>query len=258
MVKSLRQPSYENLEFLGDSFIYHVASEYISQTFPRMSPGRCSQMRERLLRNSNLSQYSLLYGLDKRADFPAEFFGEGRVGGTRAGNKERVKVLGDVFESYVGALVHCDPQGAQRTSNWLKKLWSMTLAKEIRDEYRQKAQSLSIPEQGSADGGGETLRNPKVRFAEAIGCKGVAIHYTDITGKGKADKHHGLPLFTVGLYVDAWGKTEHLGTGSGLSKKEAGSKAALQALENKKALKFYTDKRAAYLAAQTVQNGEEI
>ncbi len=246
MLSQQSDVSYENLEFLGDAFIYHVASEYISQTFPHLNPGRCSQLREQLLRNSNLSQYTLHYGLDKRAIFPEEFLKEGRDGGTKASVKERQKVLGDIFESYVGGLIRSDPGGVKRALDWLKPLWSMTLAKEIKEVYRV----------GSAAGGQEDLL-PKVRLSRAIGCTGVKIRYEDVTSKVKMDKN-GQPLFTVAVHVDAWGKSECLGSGSGVSKKDAGQKAALKALEDKKAMKFYQGKRKEYEASQQAQNAAGI
>jgi len=236
--------SYERLEFVGDAFIYHLASEFLAQTFPRHSPGQCTHMRERLLCNAKLSEYALHYGFDKRAVLPEEFRGNGRGnGGNKATQKERQKVLGDIFEAYVGALIRSGPDGDTNAIRWLKALWSMEIASEIREEYRLRT---------AATQGVDRDRSAKDRLVGLIGCPGVKIRYDDIPGnKLKLDKKNHLPLFHVGLFVDAWGKTnEQLATASALSKKEAREKAATRAIENKKIMKFYVEKKKAYLEAQ--------
>lgn len=255
------QLSYENLEFLGDAFIYHVASEYISQTFPHLSPGRCSQVRERLLRNSNLSKYTLHYGLDKRAKLPDEFKGDGRSGGSRARDEQRQKVYGDLFEAYVGALIRSDARGVERAQQWLKPLWALTIEEDIRGEYlrrgeQQTAAKSSLVPATERDGRGDAPVAPivpKLQLLNLIGCSAVKLRYEDAPGKPKKEKNSRLPLFAIDLWVDGWGKTECLGHGSGLSKKDAGSKAAQLAMLNKKALKFYIDKKDAYMAAREEQ-----
>jgi len=239
--------SYERLEFVGDAFIYHLASEFLAQTFPRYTPGQCTQMRERLLCNANLSEYALHYGFETRAILPREFHADGRrgSGGTVATAKERQKVLGDIFEAYIGALVRSGPDGEERATGWLKALWSMKIATEIRAEYHQRT---------AADDGVDRDKLAKDRLSELIGCPGVKIHYEDIpSNKRKLDKNNHLPLFFVGVFVDGWGKTnEQLGVGSGLSKKDAREMAAAKAMENKKLFKFYADKKKAYLEARNL------
>ncbi|OAA64418.1 nucleolar rnase [Niveomyces insectorum RCEF 264] len=288
MRRNTWEASYENLEFLGDAFVYHVVSEYLSQTFPQLSPGRLSQLRERLVCNANLAQYTRHYGIDKRAKLPDEFQGEGRLAtkGTKATDKERLKVHGDLFEAYVGGLIRSHETaeaGVAVATRWLKPLWALTLAKDIRGEYRKRAEAVqrgalltpgdavgrgsgSVSSNGGNNGTVPTnsdtqpsnqvsavTRSPKVQLAHLIGCRGVVIRYEEVPGKGKRDQHNNLPLFTVGVWVDAWGKSECLATSSALSKKDAGSKAAEKALENKKLMKAYMSKKQAFLEAQKAQ-----
>ena len=67
----------------------------------------------------------------------------------------------------------------------------------------------------------------------------------------KRDKNLGLPLFAIGAYLDGWGETNKLlGIGTALGKKEAGFKAATVALENRKLMKVYEDKKKAFLEEQ--------
>ncbi|CAK7230787.1 hypothetical protein SCUCBS95973_007691 [Sporothrix curviconia] len=296
--------NYETLEFLGDSFIYHAASEIITQTFPELTPGRKSQFREGLLRNSNLAKYTLHYGIDKRASLPPEFGDEPHTGGTKVAVKERQKVHGDLFEAYVGALIRARPppghgppgyDGVAVALRWLRSLWAMSLSREIERKYavrnnKQQPASWTAPQSHSGltmqalinsaaapptihashaetseltqvapaapaapaeAGGDQAAANPqrnltyKVQLSALIGCKEVKIRYEDApTKKVLRDKHSKLPMFTVAVWVDAWGTSECLGYGSALSKKVAGDKAAARALENKAKMKFYVEQKA--------------
>ncbi|KAL1903635.1 hypothetical protein Sste5346_000264 [Sporothrix stenoceras] len=311
--------NYETLEFLGDAFIYYAASEIITQTFPRLTPGRKSQMREGLLRNSNLAQYTTHYGIEKRANFPLEFTDNAPLRGTKVAAKEREKVNGDLFEAYVGALIRARPastdvpyDGVTITLRWLRSLWAMSLSEEIRRKYNVRripthpqpqsrptsesdnrpqlsmqalianavggpgsSLALSVTTDATSTTDAESTRGDdsvpsspkkdvfqnvqsvpnapvknltltsKVQLAALIGCKEVKIRYEDApTKKVIRDKHSKMPLFTVAVWVDAWGKSECLGYGSALSKKEAGGKAAERALENKAKMKFFVAQKA--------------
>ncbi|KAI0457184.1 ribonuclease III domain-containing protein [Xylaria acuta] len=223
---------YERLEWIGDAYLYLASSAFIYQTFPSLPAGRCSQLRERLVKNETLSSFTLRYDLDKRARLPTEFQPGGRQSqtgnGTSASKKERKKILGDLLEAYAAAAILGDADGLSRVIAWLKLIWGTTLKQEIINEHKSSAQPI--------------LNNssPKTALSQAIGAKGATISYQS-TGKPKTDKNTGLPWFTVGAYYDGLGETNlSLGYGSGLSIKEAGSNAALKALENKKLIKRLT------------------
>ncbi|XXG97627.1 Autophagy protein 37 [Hypoxylon texense] len=231
--------SYERLEWIGDAYLYLMSTSFIYQTFSSLSAGRCSQLRERLIKNETLSNYTVQYGINKRTRFPAEFNLHGRVGGSQASENAKRKVLGDVFEAYVAAIILGDPEGLSRASPWLKSLWGTMLEHEIRIEFESQA-SLVRNRSSGGEGNGDAQNaagqdlNPKVLLGKTIGTKGVKISYSDI-GEPKKDKHSGkLPWFTVGVFLDGLGERNlQLGVGGALSKKEAGAIAARQALENK-------------------------
>ncbi|KAI1179899.1 ribonuclease III [Nemania sp. FL0916] len=242
----LGEMGYERLEWIGDAYLYLISSAFIYQTFPNLPAGRCSQLRERLIKNETLSDFTVRYNIDKRARFPAEFQAGGRPSETGAGTsvstKERKKVLGDLLESYAAAAILGDVDGLPRVTKWLKSIWSTILKREIRDEYK-KPVSRPYPsgrEHNDDKSSTQPVPNnlpPKVLLTQLIGAKGVNISYRD-EGKPKSDKNSGLPWFTVGAYYDGLGEANlNLGYGSGLSKKEAGEKAAKRALENKKLIK---------------------
>ncbi|RYP52037.1 hypothetical protein DL768_002720 [Monosporascus sp. mg162] len=251
--------SYERLEWIGDAYLYLISSAFIFQTFPNLATGRSAQLREKLVKNETLSTYTTEYGLNMRARFPAEFDLEGRVGGSQASREKRKKALGDIFEAYVAAAILGDPDGLPRVVTWLKALWAGSLSKEIRNEY--KSQATGVPhavENGDSTDAGNAKQdlNPKVVLAKAIGAKGVKIVYENL-GEPKKAKDSGLPMYTVGVFLNGWGETHlRLGYGNGLSKKEAGAKAAQRALDNKKLIKKFETRRREFQAALDAQNGQ--
>lgn len=244
MTKHPSDPSYERLEWIGDSYVYMIASLLVFQTFPDLEPGRCAQFRETLIRNATLCKYTRHYGLDRIANFPEEFGLEGRIGGTSASDKQRMKVLGDIFEAYVGAVILSDPEnGVQRAADWLKALWGPELENEIRREENKKPATTS-------------QLSPKTELERAIAVQGVKILYRDLPNF-KKDKMTKLPLFTVGCFLTGWGETDkQLGFGSALGKKEAGAKAAQMALDNRKSLKPYIDMKKEHMEARAAAQAE--
>ncbi|KAL2017802.1 hypothetical protein VTK56DRAFT_1665 [Thermocarpiscus australiensis] len=242
MRKSLSDASYERLEWIGDAYCEVIASELIFQTFPTLDPGKCSQYRELLVRNSTLGAFSIHYGLDKRANFPSEFGLGGRPNGTTVSEKQRMKALGDIFEAYVGALIKSDPEdGFRRASEWLNALWGSVLEKQIREQ--ESGRSLK-----------EKEISPKTQLEQLIGAPGVKFEYRDLPSTGKRDRLTGQPLYCVGCYLHGWGESGlQLGHGSALGKKEAGQKAAQMALGNKKLIKKFADKKKAFMAAKAAQ-----
>ncbi|KAI0205649.1 ribonuclease III domain-containing protein [Astrocystis sublimbata] len=230
IARALGEMDYERLEWIGDAYMYLVSSAFIYQTFPNLPAGRCSQLRERLVKNETLSGFTIRYNIDKRARLPSEFQPGGRQsqsGGnaTSASKKERRKILGDLLEAYTAAAILGDADGLSRVIPWLKAIWSTTIKQEIDKEY--KSLTSSNP----------TKLEPKTALMQAIGAKGVVVTYQS-TGGPKKDKNTGLDLFSVGAYYNGLGETNLcLAYGSGVSIKAAGSNAASKAMENKKLIK---------------------
>ncbi|KAI1341896.1 ribonuclease III domain-containing protein [Xylariaceae sp. FL0016] len=243
--------NYERLEWIGDAYLYLISSSYIYQTFPDLAAGRCSQLRERLIKNDTLSEFTVKYGIDKRARLSAEFDLNGRIGGNTTSQKNKKKVLGDIFESYVAAAIMGDANGLLRVSSWLKSLWSKTLRDEIRKEFNSRS-SKSQPPPSSGSGPmninpskvSQQNISPKVLLSKSLGTTAVKISYKDL-GEPKTEKHSGLPWYSIGVYYDGLGERDLLlGHGHGLSKKDAGAKAAQNALDNKKLMKRLQKKKA--------------
>ena len=241
--------SYERLEWVGDAYVYLISTLLISQTFPAKDPGKCSQMRERLVKNLTLAQYSRQYGFDKRAKLPDYLQNSGK-------EQDKTKVMGDIFESYVAAVVLSDPaDGVRRVSEWLKDIWGITLAKDILHEERSglrldsplwRLRGKAEPVQQIVATSQTEPANAKVQLQKLLGAKGVLLTYRDAAPE-KKDPSNKLPLFTVGVFLTGWGeKDKMLGSGKANGKKDAGMKAAQMALANKKMMKMYTDKKRVF------------
>lgn len=259
-VKSPGQRSYEHLEWLGDAYLYLMSTAYIFLTFPHLKHGDMSQMREVLVRNATLKDYSIHYGLDKRIIFPEEYGPSGREGGTKASAKERGKSLGDVFEAHVAAIILSDPvSGVANTASWLKALWSTTISQQIKkNTWRGKQAPIIAPTIGPSPAGQQSQQFPaqvqpskgrssKERLSGdlALHEPRVSIEYRSLDDgrPQKKDPLTKLKLFTQGAFLVGYGETVQLGIGTDKNKKEANEKAAQNALENKKLMNLYKEKK---------------
>ncbi|RDA93806.1 hypothetical protein CP533_6385 [Ophiocordyceps camponoti-saundersi (nom. inval.)] len=242
--------SYERLEWLGDAYLELIASSLIYQTFTRTPSGRCSQLRELLIRNTTLANYFQQYDMPSRAKLPSELARSRGPGRGRSSDKDLLKTQGDMFEAFVAAVILSDPQhGLANTLSWLKALWSRTIQEQIVENERMTSRPLPPGVKTAHCAPGDCDINAKDKLRASIGAKGIVLRYEDMPGIGK-DKNLGLPLYTVGVYLDGWGeKNKLLGRGTALKKKEAGHRAAAMALENKKLMSVYEAKKKAFQEA---------
>ncbi|KAL7795272.1 ribonuclease III [Trichoderma ceciliae] len=241
-----QKSNYERLEWLGDAYLELIASSLIHQTFSQLRSGACSQLRERLIRNITLAEYFRHYGMDRWARLPDNFGDHKGLGRGRSKDKDLLKTQADMFEAYVAAIILSNPQeGLTRVVEWLKALWGRTIKEDIQkaEEARKRQLAQSTEEEA-------TEKSAKQRLSVKIVSKGVAIDYRDLPGE-KKDKNLGLPLYTVGAYLTGYGEVGRLlAVGTAPSKKEAGQKAAETALQNKRLMQAYEEKKRQYLQAR--------
>ena len=246
--------NYEKLEWFGDACIEIFATDLIIDTFRNTPASRCNQIREQLVRNVTLAQFYRAYGMESRTRLPTDMESMAVLMRTKPKDKAVIKIQGDVFESYVGAVVRSDPKnGRNVAAQWLKALWGREIKDQIVAAERDAGKQQQSNQLAESSGGGETKRLlPKEALASMIKAKGVRLRYVDEPKSGiKKDRHLNLPLYIIGVYLDGWGETNKLlGVGSALKKTEAGQKAATMALENKKLMKLYADKKMALQEAQ--------
>lgn len=202
--------SYDRLEFLGDAYIELMATRVIFPRFPRLAAGKLSQQREMLVKNETLAEYALAYGFDKKARLPSNY--------NKSGKDSRrlwLKTLGDIFEAFVAAVIISDPeQGFQVAEAWLAALWESKLGS-LRSEDMETVDAKA-----------------KMDLAAKILGKGIKLIYRDEAPPVEI-RQEGKVIFQVGVYLTGWGwDDQHLGSGKGLNKQEAGQKAAADAMMN--------------------------
>lgn len=271
-VKGLGESSYEKLEWLGDAYLYLFSTAFIYLTFPHLRHGEMAQIREVLVRNATLKDYSLQYGFDKRAVLPPEYNLNGRTGGTTVTAKERNKVLGDVFEAHVAAIILSDPiNGAAKAASWLKALWSTTISQQIKSRTWQGKQAPLVAPILGLDSTDQqqpqTLQaqipqsNAKEKLAAQLALQSpkVSIEYRSLDDghPHKRDPLTKLVLFTQAAYLVGYGETVLLGSGKDQKKKVANEKAAQNAWEiNSALIDVYRAKKQAILKAKEIAQQE--
>jgi len=86
---------YERLEFLGDSVLDLVVSEYLYNLDSQLTEGQLTRMRSNYVCKKALYTYSMELGLDRHIKLGV---------GVELSRREIDSVISDVFESFIGAL----------------------------------------------------------------------------------------------------------------------------------------------------------
>lgn len=184
--------SNERLEFLGDSVLNVVVTDYLFHAYPDKEEGRMSKMK-------SLVVSSKVLGLCAETWRLGEFILLSRSE-EKSGGRKRLSILADAYEAVIGA-VYLD--GGLEAA---RKLIHGSLM-EIMDDVL----------------GDEELANYKSRLLEYTQSRGMGIpSYDVIEETGPEHQKH----FVVGVYV----QNREWGRGRGTSKKsaeQAGARAAL-------------------------------
>jgi ribonuclease-3 len=204
--------TYDRLEILGDAYIELIATKLIWNRLPEIPSGRISQIRESLVKNETLAEYSTKYGLGSKTSFPQDYLNQ---------PKRLVKTKGDLFEAYVAAIILSQPDGYSIAEDWLSQLW--------------------IPKLEALDEPPSHMHAKQALAKRVLKQKGFRLDYID---EKPPVQHQGTETFFIGVYLTAPGLTnKHLGSGQGLSKAAAGNKAAQKALENEDLMNEITTTR---------------
>jgi ribonuclease-3 len=87
--------SYERLEFLGDTILDLVVSEYLYKNYFQLTEGQLTRMRSNYVCKKALYTYSIETGLDQYVKLGM---------GAQLSRREMDSIISDVFESFIGAL----------------------------------------------------------------------------------------------------------------------------------------------------------
>lgn len=94
--KNNRLLSNERLEFLGDSVLSIIVSEYLFNEYKQLEEGQLTKIRARIVCEASLGDAAKKIGLGKFMSFGK---GEELTGG-----RERMSILSDAFEALIAAL----------------------------------------------------------------------------------------------------------------------------------------------------------
>lgn len=186
-----RYVSYERLEFLGDSVLGVITSDYIFRTFPHLPEGELTKLRATLVCEKQLCVFSQELGLKK---FIKLSRGERHCMG-----QNRPSILADVFEA-ICAAIYLD-SGMEEAKNFVLKF----IVPAVKNPKIQNAKDYKTDLQEIVQ------KNP-----------GETIEYVLIKEEG--------PDHDKKFTVEAKISNNPVGRGSGKSKKEAEQHAAKAAL----------------------------
>jgi ribonuclease-3 len=183
----------ERLEFLGDSVLSLVVSEYLFGLLVEIPEGQLTKLRAGLVCEQSL------YGFAKEISLGGELYlGKGEE---QSGGRERRSILADAFEALIAA-IYLDgglEAASSFVTGFLPAKAELTSGKPLLRDYKTALQEI-------------IQQNPDDKLTYSLDSE-----------SGEAHKK----TFTASVLLNG----RRLGTGSGRSKKEAEQNAAAEALE---------------------------
>lgn len=191
--KEESKESNERLEFLGDSILSYVVSQFLYKNYPHLPEGKLTDLRTALVNRETLAQMSRLLGFGKYLKLSR--------GEEHSGGRENTAILANTFEAFIAALFF--DQGINTVAAFLEQ-YLLPLTKDMAVE--------------------KTLKDFKSRLQENAQEKTKASPVYRVL-KQEGPDH--AKIFEVGVYVDE----KLLAKAQGLSKHKAELAAAKLALE---------------------------
>jgi ribonuclease-3 len=185
----------ELLEFLGDAVLELITTEWLFQNFPELDEGKLTTYRSALVKRENLAQVARKIDLGRLLRLSR--------GEARAGGRDKDYLLANVVEAVIGALYLSG--GIVVTKDFVLRFVITEL-----DEIIEKGDHIDA----------------KSELQEITqGKLGVTPSYQVLSEKGKDHEKE----FGIGVFLDE----ALIGQGTGRSKKEAQTEAAVQAVKCK-------------------------
>ena len=191
-----RIASNERLEFLGDSVLGVVISEYIYKRLNGINEGDLSKLRASIVCETSLFKAAKRIGLDE-----ALRLGNGEE---QTGGRKRPSIVSDAFEAVIAAIYLDD--GLETAREWVLSHTETDIEEAI---------------------SGKRNNDYKTTLQEKIQKSHIGEVSYELIRESGLDHNK---TFVMGVYVN----NEKLGEGEGQSKKEAQQQAAKYALENMK------------------------
>ncbi|MBI2611339.1 ribonuclease III [Candidatus Gottesmanbacteria bacterium] len=184
--------SNERLEFLGDSILSFLISDYLYKTFPQLPEGSLTSLRSAVVNTKSLADCAKTLFLGKLLKLSR--------GEDEGGGRENISILADTFEALIGA-IYLDTD-----LKTVKRITLTHLTPRLKEVIENK-----------------TYKDPKSTFQEVVQEK-LRISPTYKVIKEVGPDHS--KIFTVGVFV----ADTLYGTGQGKNKQEGEQNAASHAL----------------------------
>lgn len=181
----------ERLEFLGDSVLSIIISEYLFRNMPSVNEGELSKIRASLVCEQSLADFSRQLKLGDEL-----LLGRGE---DATGGRNRASILSDAFEAVLAAIyLDSDIYTAEK---WVVKIMASSLELALK---------------------GKTYHDYKTMLQEYVQKAGKTISYETVSENGP--EHN--KAFEVNVLINE----KCIASGHGLSKKDAEQNAAKSAL----------------------------
>ena len=191
--------SNERLEFLGDSIVSFVVSQYLYRKFPQFAEGSLTNIRSLMVNTKSLA------GIAKELNFGSYL--KLSKGEEESKGRQNQSLLADCFEGFIGALFL--DQGIEAVANFL----GLVLLPKAEDIIQNKS-----------------FKDPKSLLQELVQSRRQnSPVYKVLSEFGPAH----AKKFRIGAYVDG----KMISQGEGKSKRDAEENAAGKALDFYKAVK---------------------
>ncbi len=193
--KNFELPSFERLEFLGDSVLSLITSVYLFKNYGKLKEGDYTEIKSAIVKTGSLAEAADYLGLNQ---YLMLSHGEEKGGG-----RENKNILADCFEALIGAIFL--DQSFEASYQFVGEfLFNRKLDHIVKNELYLSAKS---------------------RLQELIqGKYKTTPKYVVLKEEGPEHKR----VFEIGVYF----KNKKLGVGVALSKKEAEEIAAQNAFDN--------------------------
>jgi ribonuclease-3 len=184
--------SNERLEFLGDSILSFIISDYLYKTYPNFNEGILTNLRSLVVNTKSLAKEARTLEFGKRLLLSR--------GEEESNGRDNDSILANTFEAFIGALFI--DQGVDAVKEFL----TTTIVPQIHEYVRKKE-----------------FKDPKSLLQENVQAqKQASPIYKVLNEEGPAH----AKTFTIGVFIG----DRKVGEGTGHSKQKAEEKAARQAL----------------------------
>ena len=190
---------YERLEFLGDSYMNYCVTKILYNRLPGLREGELTRFRSQIISNDNIRHYAMMYGFQDRILLS--------IGAENDDVREQGKKIADIFEAYIGGILTDQPDtGEQVVFKWMSEI----TAPQINETEKVARMILNVN------------KNAKQQLYVLLDAERAPAPTYVVTREGSTNTDYEVACLVQG---------KEMGRGVGKNKNDAGTRAAMQALE---------------------------